>query len=250
MGDFMCQMRHYTLGVCYLIDLSWLGEGAVVSTALKYGETKVLRKWVGSGRFYHPSEGCGGGLWDFTVCSNPSSVCEKPRKGQDFASKSALSSGQLAHWAIRPFHALPNTAFGSCLQDLITPQTSLPHFEGVRSPWPEPSEGSMEKGMTRVTSEVTDPERHGLAMSLWEACSTPLDAQKPPLGFLGTDRLAEWESADARQLFSSSDPRWRPDSAPWGLPGGSPCAGPLDLPAIPSPPSPHFIHIADSASMG
>lgn len=35
----------------------------------------------------------------------------------------------------------------------------------------------------------------------------PLDAQKPHLGFLGTDRLAEWESVDARQLFTSSDAR-------------------------------------------
>lgn len=33
-------------------------------------------------------------------------------------------------------------------------------------------------------SEATDAERHGLVMSLWEACSAPLDAQKPHLGFL------------------------------------------------------------------
>lgn len=104
-------------------------------------------------------------------------------------------------------HTLTNMAFGSCLQDLITPWTSLPRFEGVSSPWPEPSEGSMEKGMAHVTSKVTDPARHGLAMFLWEKCSAPLDAQKPHLGFLGTDRLAEWESVDARQLFTSSDAR-------------------------------------------
>lgn len=41
-----------------------------------------------------------GGLWYFTVCSNPSSVCENPRKGQDFASRSALSdlSTHLQTW--------------------------------------------------------------------------------------------------------------------------------------------------------
>lgn len=145
---------------------------------------------------------------------------------------------------------LTNMAFGSCLQDLITPRTSPPSFDRVSSPWPEPSDRSMEKEWVHVTSEVTDPARHGLAMFLWEKSSVPLDAQKPHLGFLGTDGLAEWESAGARQLSTSSDPRWRPDSAPWGLPGGSLCAGPLDRPTIPSPPSLHLLQIADSASMG
>lgn len=102
----------------------------------------------------------------------------------------------------------------------------------------------MEKGMTLVTSEITDLERHGLAMFLLEACSAPLDAQKPRLGFLGPDRLAERESADAQQL-SRSQVKTRLQ-----LPGGSLCAGPLDLPAIPSPPSPHLTQITDSASMG
>ena len=92
--------------------------------------------------------------------------------------------------------------FGRCLQVHI-----LPSFVGVSSPWPELSDGSMEKGMALVTSEITDPERHGLAMFLLEACSAPLDAQKPRLGFLRPDRLAEQDSADAQQRFSSSDPR-------------------------------------------
>lgn len=78
----------------------------------------------------------------------------------------------------------------------------------------------MEKGMAHVTSEVTDPARHGLAMFLWEKCSAPLDAQKPHLGFLGTDRLAEWESVDARQLFTSS-PLQMPGEDQTQLPGGS-----------------------------
>lgn len=149
-----------------------------------------------------------------------------PRKEQDFASRSALASGQLTHWAIWPCWAFTNTAFGSCLQVCITPRSSLPRIMETAHPAQNPVREAWRRKWSVSLSEAMDPERHGLVMALWEARLEPLDAQKLHLDFLRADRIEEWDSADAQQLSGSSDPRWRPDCSSLGAPRGLPVCWP------------------------